>query len=70
MRPSELNPLFDDSEPTEEQIKRARRLIAKLELKEQVRLYRSLKQLGGEQWALDDTQKKIVALVLELFPEE
>jgi hypothetical protein len=37
------------------------------ELKEQVRLYRS--QLGAEQWALDDTRKKIADLVLELFPE-
>jgi hypothetical protein len=67
MKPSDLNPLFSDEDATPQEIARAKRIVVLEELKEQVRLYRS--QLGAEQWALDDTRKKIADLVLELFPE-
>lgn len=77
MKPSDLGPLFSDGEPTPEQIARARKLIARLELKDAAKQrHYFTKQLDGRG---DESQlyatialvdKKIVALVLELFPDE
>lgn len=78
MKPSEINPLFDDSEVTEEQIKRARRLIAKLELKDAAKDYHAnmrnidytVPSDSGYRKRQSELGTRIIELVLELFPEE
>lgn len=73
------NPLFDDSEATEAEIKRARRLIARVELEESAKarhkMYKDM-QSKDEQHAADVWRSihlldmRIVRLVLEVFPDE
>jgi hypothetical protein len=69
-KPSDLSPLFSDEKATPEEIARARKIVAYVELKELVALYRRLVWLEAKQWAIDDTRKKITDVVLELFPED
>ena len=80
MKPSELNPLFSDEEITPEEIARARRIVAYHELKEAAAEYRKLMNIwrsmrsGSQEWGqewqkVNDCERKIAALALELFPE-
>ncbi len=78
MKPSDLYPLFDDSELTEEEIKRARRIVAKVELRKAARDYHlnmrnidyTVPSDSGYRKRQDELATRILELVLELFPEK
>lgn len=77
-KPSDLSPLFSDEDASPEEIARARRIVAREELREAVKEYRRWEReidyttpSDSPVWELRTSWgKRIVALVLELFPEE
>lgn len=77
MKPNDLNPLFSDEELTPQEIARARRIVAWVEMPEAIKELRRLERDIGYTtpssspiWALrDECRKRIVALAMELFPE-
>lgn len=76
MKPSDLSPLFSDEEVSPQEIKRARRLIARIELEEKAKELHGL--LAKRDYKDSDSvlpriaviNHEIVTLVLELFPNE
>jgi hypothetical protein len=78
MKPSDLNPLFSDEDATPQEIARAKRIVASLQLKEiaaerrrlQDRLDRTEGFAYTQAWKrIEEIDKEIIALVMELFPE-
>lgn len=75
MKPSDLSPLFSDEDATPEEIARARRTVAKVELQEAVKEYRtSLRELdykaSSSAYEINvQLRMRIIELVLELFPD-
>jgi hypothetical protein len=79
MKPSDLNPLFSDEDATPQEIARAKRIVASLQLKEIVAERRRLQDnldyktegfAYTQAWKrIEEIDKEIIALVLELFPE-
>jgi hypothetical protein len=78
MKPSDLSPLFSDEDASPEEIARARKIVAREELKGLVKEYRRLARdidyttpSDSSIWKLwKDCRDPIIANVLELIPEE
>jgi hypothetical protein len=75
-KPSDFSPLFSDEELSPEEIKRARQIVAWVELKEKAQERHRLgmqldyKADGALYKELGKLDKEIVVLALELFPKE